>query len=67
MALWGPPEPAIVRVPFTLTGDNAVGQIEPFITGMQNPQHLLLQPDGSLLASDYTAGIIYRITPVSAN
>ncbi len=67
VALWGPSERAIVKVRFTLTGDNAVGQVEPFITGMQNPQHLLLQPDGSLLTSDFTTGLIYRITQISAN
>lgn len=63
VALWGPPEQAVVRVPFTLVGDNALGQVEPFIIGMQNPQHLLPLPDGSLLVSDFSAGIIYRITP----
>jgi glucose/arabinose dehydrogenase len=62
VALWGPPEQAIVRVYLTPAGDNAVGQVEPFITGMKNPQHLLTLPDGSLLASDFSAGIIYRIT-----
>jgi glucose/arabinose dehydrogenase len=65
VALWGPPEPAIVRVPFTLNADNAIGQVEPFITGMQNPQHLLLLPDGTLLVSDFSAGLIYRINQVS--
>ena len=63
VALWGPPERAVVRVSLTLTGDNAVGQVEPFITGLQNPQHLLVWPDGSLLVSDSSAGVIYRVRP----
>jgi glucose/arabinose dehydrogenase len=67
VALWGPPEQAVVRVPFTRVDDNAVGQVKPFITGMQNPQHLLTLPDGSLLASDFSAGIIYRITYAPSN
>ncbi len=67
VALWGPPEQTIVRVAFTLVGDNAVGQVEPFVGGLQNPQHLLLLPDGSLLVSDFSAGIIYRLNRVSSN
>jgi glucose/arabinose dehydrogenase len=67
VALWGPPEQTIVRVPFTLVGNNAVGQVEPFVSGMQNPQHLLLLPDGSLLVSDFSAGIIYRLNRTSSN
>jgi glucose/arabinose dehydrogenase len=67
VALWGPPEQTIVRVPFTLIGDNAVGQVEPFVSGMQNPQHLLLLPDGTLLASDFSAGVIYRLNRASSD
>ncbi len=67
VALWGPPGQAIVRIPFTLIDDNAVGQVEPFVSGMENPQHLLLLPDGSLLASDFSAGVIYRLTLASPN
>lgn len=67
VVLWGPPEQAVVRIPFTLADDNALGRVEPFITGMQNPQHLLPLPDGSLLASDFSAGVIYRIIHSPAN
>lgn len=67
VALWGPPEQAIVRVSFTLVDDNAVGQVEPFVGGMQNPQHLLRLPDSSLLVSDFSAGIIYRLNQPSSN
>jgi glucose/arabinose dehydrogenase len=66
VALWGPAETTIVRVSFTLAGDNAIGQVEPFLTGMQNPQHLLLLPEGRLLASDFRTGLIYQISPLSA-
>jgi len=67
VALWGPPEPAIVRVSFILVDDNAVGQVEPFIGGMQNPQHLLRLPDSSLLVSDFSAGVIYRLNQSASN
>lgn len=62
VALWGPPSTTIVQVSFTLAGDNAMGQVEPFLSGLQNPQHLLVMPDGSLLASDFRAGVVYRIS-----
>jgi glucose/arabinose dehydrogenase len=61
VALWGPNEPMVVQVPFTLEGDNATGQVQPFIEGMENPQSLLLTNEGGLLASDFTAGTIYRV------
>jgi glucose/arabinose dehydrogenase len=67
VALWGPPERAIVQIPFTLGGDNALGKVALFVTGMQNPQHLLPLPDGSLLASDSGAGVIYHISRSSSN
>jgi|GEM_PF-564977 len=67
VALWAPPEQTIVRVPYALVDDNAVGQVEPFVSGMENPQHLLLLSDGSLLVSDFSAGVIYRLTLVSSN
>jgi glucose/arabinose dehydrogenase len=61
VALWGPTEPAIVQVSYDLSGTNAVGQVEPFISGLQNPQHLLPLPDGTLLVSDFRTGLIYQI------
>ena len=66
IALWGPAEPSIVRVSLTPAGDNAIGEVEPFAGGLQNPQHLLPLADGSLLASDFSAGVIYRIKRVAA-
>jgi len=50
----------VMRVPVTLQGDNASGTPEPFITGLQNPQHLLVLEDGALLVSDFS-GTIYRV------
>lgn len=51
----------VVRVPVTFDGDNASGTPEPFITNLENPQHLLPLPDGSLLLSDFGANTLYRI------
>lgn len=59
VALWL--NQVVLRVPFTLTGDNASGTPEPLITALRNPQHLLVLPDQSLLVSDFGAGKIYRI------
>jgi glucose/arabinose dehydrogenase len=61
VALWGPTDPMVARVRFTMEGDNATASAEPFITGLQNPQSLLLANDGSLLVSDFTTGTIYRV------
>ena len=59
VALWA--QGIVMRVPVTVQGDNATGTSEPFITGFQNVQHLLVLPDGALLVSDFSAGKIYRI------
>lgn len=60
VALWVAGE--IVRVPLQMVGDNAQGQMQSFIGGLRNPQHLLTLADGALLVSDHGAGVIYRIT-----
>ncbi len=52
---------AVMRVPVTIQGDNASGTPEPWITGLQNAQHLLVMPDNTLLVSDFN-GKIYRIS-----
>lgn len=62
VALWAPSGQGVVRVRFTVEGDNAAGQVEPFVSGMEHPQHLLVLEDGSLLMSDFGTGTIYRIS-----
>jgi len=59
VALWL--QGVIVRVPIAVEGDNATGTAEPWISGLRNPQHLLVLADGTLLISDFSAGKIYRI------
>lgn len=59
VALWNAGE--VVQVAITPEGDNAVGVVTPFLTGLRNPQHLLAWRDGSLLVSDFATGSIYRI------
>lgn len=59
VALWL--QQQVVQVRVTPDGDNAAGVVEPFITGFQNPQHLLVLPDGGLLVSDFGRGVVYRI------
>lgn len=60
VALWT--RGVVVRVPVTFAGDNATGTAEPFAGGLQNPQHLLVLPDQSLLLSDFSTGTLYRVT-----
>ena len=62
VALWLGGE--ITAVTFTPQGDNAIGTTETFISGFGNPQHLLVLPDGALMASDYRDGVIYKIERV---
>ena len=55
VALWGPAEAGVVRV------SPKSGSVEPFITGLGTPQHLL-EFGGDLLVSDFGGGIVYRVT-----
>lgn len=61
VALWNQGE--VVQIRITPDGDNASGQVTPFLRGLQHPQHLLAWRDGTLLVSDFASGVIYRITP----
>ncbi len=58
VALWL--QQSVVQVTVTPVGDNATGVVEPFISGLRNPQDLLVLVDGTLLVSDF-AGTIYRV------
>ncbi|MFO7632714.1 MAG: PQQ-dependent sugar dehydrogenase [Caldilinea sp.] len=60
VALWNTGE--IVQVKVSFEGDNAVGELSSFLTGLRNPQHLLAWRDGSLYVSDFATGSIYQIT-----
>jgi len=63
VALWNAGE--VVQIQITPEGDNAVGEVSTFLTGLRNPQHLLAWRDGSLLLSDFATGTIFRIAPES--
>lgn len=63
VALWL--QATVAQVTVTTAGDNATGVVEPFITGLRNPQHLLVLGDGSVLVSEFATGTIYRITKES--
>lgn len=60
VALWARGE--VVQVRLAANHSEAPAKIEPFLAGMANPQHLLVQADGSLLLSEFGTGTIYRIT-----
>ncbi|MCS6824981.1 MAG: PQQ-dependent sugar dehydrogenase, partial [Caldilinea sp.] len=51
VALWKRGE--VVQVKVTPAGDNARGEVAPFLSGLRNPQHLLVWRDGSLLVGDF--------------
>ena len=60
VALWARGE--VVRVTLAVHGSEATGTVTPFLAGLANPQHLLVQTDGSMLLSEFGTGTIYRIT-----
>ncbi|MEW5988720.1 MAG: glucose sorbosone dehydrogenase [Chloroflexota bacterium] len=60
IALWNQGE--VVQVKIQADGAQSSGQVEPFISGFQNPQHLLNWSDGTLLMSDHSSGTLYRVT-----
>lgn len=59
VALWVTGE--VVQLPITFTADNAIGEPQPFLSGINRPQHLETQADGSVWVSDYDTGNIYKI------
>lgn len=58
VALWLTGE--VVALPLTFGGDNATGEIRPFISQMQNPQHLISHED-EVWVSEYRTGRIWVI------
>lgn len=60
VALWVSGE--VWQVPVVFAGDNAQGSPKPFITNLGNPQHLLVIDDNAFLLSEYSSGMIYKIS-----
>ena len=63
VALWL--QATVAQVTVTPVSDNATSVVEPLLTGLRNPQHLLVWTDGSVLVSEFATGTIYRITKES--
>ncbi|CAN5877700.1 hypothetical protein BH24DEI2_BH24DEI2_21150 [soil metagenome] len=61
VALWGPANPRVVRVPYDPETLQASGEVTTFIEGLSLPQSLLALPDGGLLVSDFASGTVYRV------
>jgi glucose/arabinose dehydrogenase len=59
VALWLTNE--VVEIPVSLVDDNAVVEYRPFISDMQNPQHLFTTPDGVLWVSEFGTGQIWVV------
>ena len=51
----------LVTVTYTLQGNQAVGEVAPFISGLRNPQHVLNRPDGAVWISEYSTGLIWEL------
>ncbi len=62
VALWTQSQVARVRLSFE--GVQPIGVVEPWITGLNFPQHLLVLEDGSLLVSEFGSGNVYRIIKI---
>jgi glucose/arabinose dehydrogenase len=59
VALWVTGE--VVEIPISLMEGNAMGEYRPIISNMQNPQHLITQPDGSVWLSEFGTGKIWVV------
>lgn len=51
----------VMEVPISFVDGNAIGEYRPFISNLQNPQHLLARPDGSLWVSEFGTGKIWVV------
>ncbi len=65
VALWVTGQ--VVEIPYTLVTDdaghqNAVGDARVWLSGLSNPQHIEVAPDGSVWVSEFATGKIYRVT-----
>lgn len=60
VALWASADGSVVQV--APSAEGAPAEVQPFLSGLQHPQHLLALADDSLLVSDFGAGVIYRVT-----
>ena len=55
----------VVRVALasgTANGTSSGGTATPFLTGIQNPEPVVLGPDGALYVADWQSGTVYRVT-----
>lgn len=51
----------VVQVAVDESSGEMRGEVTPFINGLENPQHLLVLEDGTLLVSDFARGTIYQV------
>jgi glucose/arabinose dehydrogenase len=51
----------VAQVALTKTGSTYAGKASTFLTGVKNPEPLVLASDGALFVGDWTTGTIYRI------
>lgn len=51
----------VQRVALTTDGSTYQGSVAPFLTGIANPEPVIVGPDGALFVGDWKSGTIYRI------
>jgi len=51
----------VVRVGLPADGTRATG-VAPFVTGLEDPEPILMTPTGAVLIGDWQTGIVYEIS-----
>ena len=68
IATWGPGlgrssyTHNVLRVRLEPRGDTYVGEVHPFVTGLDRPTDVVIAPDGAVLVSDHVGRKIYRVS-----
>ena len=68
IATWGPGlgrssyTHNVLRVRLEPRGDTYVGEVHPFLTGLDRPTDVVIAPDGAVLVSDHVGRKIYRVS-----
>lgn len=68
IATWGPGlgrssyTHNILRVSLERKGDTYVGDVHPFVTGLDRPTDVVIAPDGAVVISDHVGKKIYRVS-----
>ncbi|MDE2767051.1 MAG: PQQ-dependent sugar dehydrogenase [Chloroflexota bacterium] len=68
IATWGPGlgrssyTHNVLRVHLEPQGETYIGDVHPFVTGLDRPTDVVIAPDGAVVISDHVGRVIYRVT-----